>query len=61
MACIYANMTQSEIATKVGMSPQSFYNRLKTGKFTKEELEKIGKALGANYISCFHFPDGAEY
>ena len=61
MACIHANITQTEIAQKVGMSPQSFYNRLKTGKFTKEELIKIGMALGAEYISCFRFPDGAEY
>lgn len=61
MACIHAGITQSEIAQKVGMSPQSFYNRLKTGKFTKEELTKIGNALGADYISCFKFPDGSEY
>lgn len=54
-------MKQSEIANKIGMSPQSFYNRLKTGKFTKEELLSIGDALGAEYISCFRFPDGAEY
>lgn len=61
MACIHANITQSEVAKKVGMSPQSFNNRLKTGKFTKEELTKIGKALGAEYISCFRFSDGSEY
>lgn len=61
MACIHANVTQAEIALKVGMSPQSFYNRLKTGKFTREELTTIGNALGAEYISCFRFPDGSEY
>ena len=61
MACIHANVTQAEIAQKVGMSPQSFYNRLKTGKFTREELTTIGNALGAEYISCFRFPDGLEY
>lgn len=54
-------MTLAEIAKKVGMSPQSFSNRMKTGKFTRKELDEIGKALGAEYISCFRFPDGSEY
>ena len=61
MACIHANITQAEVAQRIGMSPQAFHNRLKTGKFTKEELSKIGKALGAEYISCFRFLDGSEY
>ena len=40
------------------MSQQSMSNRLKTGKFTQEELEQMGKALGAEYRSGFYFPDG---
>lgn len=61
MAAVYSNITLTEIAKKVGMSPQSFSNRMKTGKFTRQELEKIGSALGAEYISCFRFPDGMEF
>ena len=34
---------------------------MKTGKFTRAELENIGKAIGADYISCFRFSDGSEY
>ena len=30
----------------------------KVGKFTQEELEAMGKALGAQYKSGFYFPDG---
>ena len=60
-AAIHGDVTLAEIAKKVGMSPQSFSNRMKTGKFTRNELDEIGKALGAEYISCFRFPDGSEY
>lgn len=60
-AAIHSNITLAEVTKKVGMSPQSFSNRIKTGKFTRAELEKIGSALGAKYISCFKFPDGSEY
>lgn len=60
-AAIHGDITLAEIAKKVGMSPQSFSNRMKTGKFTRNELDEIGKALGAEYISCFRFPDGSEY
>lgn len=60
-ALIHADITQKELSGKIGMSPQSFVNRLKTGKFTKEELEKIGSAMGAEYHSYFLFPDGNKY
>ncbi len=43
------------------MSPSSLIQRMKTGKFTKQELEKMAKAMGCDYISCFRFPDGREY
>ena len=32
--------TQQEIASAFGISQQAFSQRLKTGKFTQEELEK---------------------
>lgn len=60
-AAIHGNITLAEVAKKVGMSPQSFSNRMKTGKFTKKELNEIGKALGAEYISYFKFSDGSKY
>lgn len=50
--------TQQEIASAFGISQQAFSQRLKTGKFTQEELEKIVEIMGCKYISCFQFPDG---
>lgn len=53
--------TQQEIASAFGISQQAFSQRLKTGKFTQQELEKIAGIMGCKYISCFQFPDGTQY
>ena len=60
-ACIHANISITELAKQFGISQSGFSQRMKTGKFTRKELDEIGEALGAEYISCFRFPDGAEY
>lgn len=61
MALTYSNMTKTELAKKLGYAtPQAFQKRYTTGKFTKEELENIAKALGCEYISLFRYPDGKE-
>ncbi len=52
--------TQQEIASSFGISQQAFSQRLKTGKFTQEELEKIASVLDAEYVSYFKFKDGKE-
>lgn len=58
IACSMAGISVTELGRRLGMSQQSMSNRLKTGKFTQEELERMGKALGAEYRSGFYFPDG---
>ena len=58
VACELANMSMTELGNKVGMSQQSISKRVKTGKFTQEELEAIAHALGCEYKSGFYFPDG---
>lgn len=55
-----ANITQAQLAERLGMSPQSLSKRLKTGKFTDKELENIARVLGCEYRSGFYFPDGLE-
>ena len=59
-SCELAGMSLTELAEKLGTSQQNFSKRLKVGKFTQEELEEIAKALGANYISVFEFPNGTR-
>lgn len=60
MALGYASMSAAALAANLGWTPQVLSNRLNTGKFTLEEWQKIGKALGAECDIVFRFPDGKE-
>ncbi len=60
LAATYAKISEAELARRIGSSSQAFGQRLKTGKFTSEELEKIAEALGAKYSCSFGFPDGTK-
>jgi len=59
-ALTYVNMSMSELARKMNVTPQALGQRLKTDKFSTEELEEIAKIVGANYKATFKFPDGTE-
>lgn len=60
MAIAYAGITNSELARRLGWSHQLLHKRLNVGKFTVEEWEKIGTAIGATAQIVFTFPDGKE-
>ena len=60
MALAYAGITNSELARRLGWSPQLLNKRLNTGKFTVEEWQEIGAALGATAQIVFTFPHGKE-
>ena len=60
MALAYKGISESELARSLGTTPQAFNQRMKTDKFTVDELSKIAKILGANYLSEFSFPDGTK-
>ena len=53
MALAYKGMSEAELARAVGSSPSAFNQRMKTGKFSSEEMEKIADALGATYYYGF--------
>lgn len=60
MGCAYCKITNSELARRLGWSPQLLNKRLNTGKFAVDEWEMIAKALGATSRVGFIFPDGKE-
>lgn len=60
MGIAYCGITNSELARRLGWSPQLLNKRLNTGKFSVEEWEMIAKALGAAPRVGFVFPDGRE-
>ena len=49
-----AGITVTELGARMGMSQQSISNRLKTGKFTQEELEKMAAIMGCELKTCLH-------
>ena len=61
MALAYKEMSEAELARVIGSSPSAFNQRMKTDKFTKEELERIAAAVGAVYVAAFEFPDGTKF
>lgn len=57
-ACRIAGITVTELGKQMGMSQQGISGRLKTGKFTQEELEKMASIMGCEYHSIFIFSNG---
>lgn len=53
-------MTQTELAEKLGISKQLLHRRIKTGKFSDEDFERIASALGCEYRSGFYWDDGKK-
>ncbi len=60
MALVYKDMTEADLARALGTSPQAFNRRMKTGKFTTEEINQIAAVLDCTYSFSFEFPDGTK-
>jgi len=60
LAKAYAKVSTAELARRIETTPQALGQRLKTGKFSSADLDKIAAALGAEFVCCFRFPDGEE-
>ena len=59
-ACGAYRIPEAEVARRIGSTPSAFNQRMKTGKFSSAELDKIAEALGAEFVCYFKFPDGTE-
>lgn len=60
MALAYKGMSEAELARKIGSSPSAFNQRMKTGRFSMSDFDKIASVLGAEFIFGFSFPDGTK-
>lgn len=60
LAETYARISEAELARRLGTTSQAFGQRMKTGKFSSEDLDKIAEALGAEFVYTFQFPDGTK-
>lgn len=54
------DVTKSEVAEQLGMSPQAFSGRLRRGSFNLEELSKIGEITGCKFVQYFEMPNGEK-
>lgn len=53
-----SGVKKSELAQKLGMSPQAFSGKLKRGSFSLEELKQIGDFTGCRFVQYFELPNG---
>ncbi len=53
-------VSEAELARRIGTSPSALHQRMATGKFKTEELEKIAEALGCKFEFHFILPNGEK-
>jgi transcriptional regulator with XRE-family HTH domain len=58
--CAKLNISQAELARRIGKSPQCFAAKMKRATFTIDELNEIANVLGVEFICSFSCPDGTN-
>lgn len=58
--CARLNISQAELARRIGHSPQGFSAKMKRESFTIEEVERVADAAGAFFKYGFSFKNGEE-
>lgn len=60
LACEANDMTLTELAKKLGTTQQALSKRLKTGKFTQEELHNIASLLNCKIDTSWILPNNTR-
>lgn len=58
MAIAHAGISVSELARRIGQTPQNLSQKLKRGSLTTAEKEQIAAALGGEWREEIVFQDG---
>ena len=58
--CDQMNISVSELARRLGQSPQNFGKKLKRETITLEELNNIADVMEVKFEQAFILPDGNE-
>lgn len=56
--CVRCNVSEAELARRLGKSPQSFNSKMKRGSFSIPELEKIAEVMGVSFKREFILMNG---
>ena len=58
--CVRCNVSEAELARRLGKSPQSFNSKMRRGTFSVDEMDKIADALGVVFKRVFILANGEE-
>lgn len=56
--CVRSNISVSELARRMGTTPQNFNGKLKRESFTVADLERIADATGSSFERNFVLKNG---
>ena len=54
------NISEAELARRLGISPQNLNNKMKRDNFTEKDLQKIAEALDCTFNALFTLNDTGE-
>lgn len=54
------NISEAELARRIGTSPQNLNNKLKRDNFTEKDLRQIADALDCTFTVSFRLNDTGE-
>lgn len=54
------NMSESELARRLGISPQNLHNKMKRDNFNESDLQAIAKVLNCTFKTEFILNDTGE-
>ena len=58
IACVKrGNISEAELARRVGVTPQNFNNKMKRDNFSEKDLQEIAEALGLQVEINFIDPE----
>lgn len=58
--CNKQNISVSELARRIGQTPQNFGKKLKRDTMTLEELKQIADVVGVTFEQSFILPNGEQ-
>lgn len=58
--CVRQNISQAELARRLGTTPQNFSAKLKRESFTVSEIEEIAEVAGVEFEKMFILSSGEQ-
>lgn len=56
--CVRLNISQAELARRLGTSPQNFNAKMKKGSFSIEDMKRIAEVTNVDFLHGFKLENG---